>query len=245
MENLAKMTNLKLLPSMMTSKKLFLKAAAIGVLSASFMSEGLAFHGYKPVNTGQQQPSPFLLNISDNAETAAQAFVVKLGEDGISVLSDSNLTQEQKNKAFQEILSESFAMKTIARFALGSYWRSANKKQQEEYLELFEDMITNVYINRFEEYNGEMFETDNARPQGKSDFVVTSFITSTNGPDVKVDWRVREKNGKYRIVDVIVEGVSMALTQRSDFAAVIQSGGGDVEALLVHLREKSNSNSEI
>jgi phospholipid transport system substrate-binding protein len=65
-------------------------------------------------------------------------------------------------------------------------------------------------------------------------------IVSPEGkPPVKVDWRVRNKDGRYKIVDVLVEGVSMSLTQRSDFSSVIQAGGGDVQVLLNHLKQKN------
>ena len=75
------------------------------------------------------------------------------------------------------------------------------------------------------------------RDDGKKDILVNSYIVPKGGSKVKVDWRVREKNGKMKIIDVIIEGVSMSLTQRSDFSSVIQRGGGKIEVLLEHLRK--------
>ena len=72
---------------------------------------------------------------------------------------------------------------------------------------------------------------------GKNDVLVTSYIVPDAGSKVQVDWRVRNKNGSYQIIDVIIEGVSMTMTQRSDFSSVIQRGGGDFEVLLAHLRK--------
>ena len=89
----------------------------------------------------------------------------------------------------------------------------------------------------FSEYEGQEIEVVGSRAQNERDVLVNSILKQASGPDVKVDWRVRQRNGKFRVVDIIVEGVSMALTQRSDFSSVIQRGGGDIEALLSHLRK--------
>ena len=98
-------------------------------------------------------------------------------------------------------------------------------------------MIVSLYSSRFGAYNGEKFDVSGFRGDGKKDILVTSFIVPDDGSKVKVDWRIREKNGQMKIIDVIIEGVSMSLTQRSDFSSVIQRGGGKVEALLKHLRK--------
>ena len=97
-------------------------------------------------------------------------------------------------------------------------------------------MVVKVYSDRFKEYKGQKFEVRGARPEGEKDVIVTSFILPEGGPEVQVDWRVRSKNGRFQVIDVIVEGVSMSVTQRSDFASVIQRGGGNVDVLLAHLQ---------
>jgi len=94
-------------------------------------------------------------------------------------------------------------------------------------------------FGRFFDYSGEHFETRSSRPDGTRDIIVSSFIVPENGTEIQVDWRVRYKKGRYQIVDVIVEGVSMSVTHRSDFSSVIQRGGGNIQALLTHLREHS------
>ena len=98
-------------------------------------------------------------------------------------------------------------------------------------------MIVRVYSSRLNEYNGEGFEVKSFRDTGKNDILVTSYIVPNGGSKVQVDWRVREKNGSMKIIDVIIEGVSMSLTQRSDFSSVIQRGGGDVDVLIQHLKK--------
>ena len=171
---------------------------------------------------------------ADNA--GAQKFVSDMGDQAIGFLSQRGLSQSQKEEQFRVLLQNKFDMATIGRFALGRNWRSASPAQQQEYLNLFENMIVKVYASRFNEYQGEGFEVITAKDTGKRDSLVSSYIVPNSGSKVKVDWRVREKNGSFKIIDVIIEGVSMSLTQRSDFASVIQRGGGNINVLLAHLR---------
>lgn len=174
---------------------------------------------------------------SSTIQTGAKNFVDTMAQRGINFLGNPDLSAAQKTAEFEKLLSDSFAMKTIARFALGRYWRTASKQEQSEYLKLFEDMVLRVYAGRFTDYQGQSFEVAQTRAQGSRDTIVTTFIIPDNGNKIQIDWRVRYKNSKYKIVDVMVEGVSMALTQRSDFASVIQRGGGKVSVLLDHLRK--------
>lgn len=170
------------------------------------------------------------------ADAGAQKFISGMADSAISFLGNDTYSQDQKESEFRKLLKNSFDMKTIGRFALGRYWNTATAQQQQEYQQLFENMVVDVYAARFSEYKGQKLEVSGARADG-NDTLVTSHIVSANGGDkFQVDWRVRGKGGNYKVVDVIIEGVSMALTQRSDFASVIQRGGGDVQSLLVHLR---------
>jgi phospholipid transport system substrate-binding protein len=168
----------------------------------------------------------------------AEKFIDKMASKALSFLSNESLSQDKKRIEFEALLNESFDMKTISRFSLGRYWRVSSDQQKKEYQKLFREMVIDVYSARFLEYSGQEFETRGYRPDGTKDTIVNSFVITDKGPDVQVDWRVRFKNGKYQVVDVIVEGVSMSVTQRSDFASVIQRGGGDIKVLLAHLREQ-------
>ncbi len=181
--------------------------------------------------------SGLVLQVTADSQAAeAQKFIEKLGDDAISFLSNSNLSSSTKEKEFRRIMNTNFDMKTIGRFALGKNWRQATPAQQREYQKLFNDMVVRVYSHRLDEYKGQKFKVGKVREAGKKDLLVSSHILPSNGSKVKVDWRVRHKNGRYKIIDVLIEGVSMSLTQRSDFSSVIQRGGGKVEVLLDHLR---------
>ena len=176
---------------------------------------------------------------SEEVLKGAASFITKVSERGLSFLSDEKLTQEQREKEFRKLLNDSFDLKTIGKFALGRYWRTATPAQRDEYLELFEDMIIETYARRFEEYQGQQIQVGNARSVGSNgDSLVHSSIISTNSPAVSVDWRVRKNGNKYQVIDVLVEGVSMSVTQRSEFSSIIQRGGGNIDALLEKLRSR-------
>lgn len=174
---------------------------------------------------------------SDADIKGARDFIDSMTQRGIAFLSDETLDQDGRKKEFEKLLNDSFDIKTIARFALGTNWRKATEKERSEYLKLFNQMIVDVYSNRFKEYQGQSIEVSGARAEGNNDVIVNSMIVDKNKPSVKVDWRVRNKGGSYKVVDVIVEGVSMSVTQRSDFSSVIQRGGGDISVLLDHMRK--------
>jgi phospholipid transport system substrate-binding protein len=177
------------------------------------------------------------IRVADDQVKGAENFINSVASRGIGFLSNDNMTIEQQSSEFRGLLRDSFDMQTLGRFALGKYWKSATAAQQQEYLKLFEAMVVEVYSRRFHEYKGQELEVQGSRAEGNGDTLVTSFIVPPEGEKIQVDWRVRFKNGRYKVVDIIVAGVSMALTQRSDFASVIQRGGGSVEVLLEHLRK--------
>ncbi len=170
-------------------------------------------------------------------EEGSKAFIDGMAQQAIDFLGDQNLTMDQRKAQFRNLLNNSFDMDTIGRFALGRYWREATDGQRKEYLKLFHQMVIEVYSQRFSEYKGQKVEVRSAREDGETDAIVASYIVpADSGSEIQVDWRVRHEGGKYKIVDVIVEGVSMSVTQRSDFASVIQRGGGQIDVLLAHLR---------
>jgi phospholipid transport system substrate-binding protein len=181
--------------------------------------------------------SSAIIHVADETGEGAKQFIAKMGDRGINFLGDSSKSAESKKAEFTKLLDDSFDMKTIGRFVLGTNWKVATPAQQQEYQKLFRKMIINVYSKRFSEYNGQKFEVRTARKDGK-DTTVSSFIVPSSGPEVRVDWRVREKDGKYKVVDIVVEGVSMAMTQRADFASVVERGGNNIESLLTHLRQQ-------
>lgn len=170
---------------------------------------------------------------------AAERFISDLGDRTIEVLEQPDLTIEEATSKFREVFSSDFDIPTIGRFALGRHWRSATPAQREEFLDLFRELIVETYARRFTEYSGQSFRVLGSRDVSERDAMVTTAIVEPDGSTIAtIDWRVRQRDGRQRIIDVVVEQISMGVTQRSDFDAVIQRGGGNIETLLDALRDQ-------
>jgi len=163
----------------------------------------------------------------------ASAFIRALGDQAIRVLGTTGSTLEHREASFRRLLHQGFDIPFIARFVLGRYWRTATPSQRDAYMSAFGDFIVATYSSRFGGYDGETLTLVSERPAGNKDVVVKSRIDRPSGPPIEADWRVRVTGDRIRIIDVMVEGVSMAITQRSEFASVIGRVGlnGLVEAL--------------
>jgi len=171
----------------------------------------------------------------DAGAEGARTFISDLGDEAISFLADRSLTQEQRAAKFAELFRGKFAVESIARFVAGAAWRTASEAEQAEYIDLFTRYVVNTYAQRLSAYSGEELRVETARSIDDS-VMVGSAIVQPRGPSTKVDWRVRDRDGRYEILDVVIEGISMAITQRSEFASVIRSGGGGLDALIAALK---------
>jgi phospholipid transport system substrate-binding protein len=184
---------------------------------------------------------------ADARSDAAAKFVQDLGARAIDVLVKPQLARDEAMRRFRVLLNEGFDVPYISRFVLGQNWRTATPQQQQEYGTLFERLIVQVYADRFAQYSGknldvnETLKITGSRPEGDTDSIVSSQIIRPDAPPVAVDWRIRSRGDQQKVIDVAVEGVSMSVTQRSEFSSVIQRGGGKIEALLDTLRQRVGS----
>lgn len=163
------------------------------------------------------------------ARAGAEAdFIRKLGDQAISVLGASDRSLAEREADFRKILKEGFNMPLIARFALGRYWRIASKEQRRDYLVLFTDYVVKSYSVKLGGFKNEALVIVSEKPlKNKMDVLVNTLIKRPKGPPVKTVWRVRNSKNRLRIIDVMVEGISMLITHRDEFGAVIQRHGLD------------------
>jgi phospholipid transport system substrate-binding protein len=174
----------------------------------------------------------------DAAPSPEVQFVQKMGDKALVQLTDKTLSRAARSARAHQILRDNFDIPTIARFALGPYWREATEAEKTEYMSLFESMIVETYATRFEDYSGQSFKVDGARNDDERNSMVSSKIIQKGGPPVSVEWHIRKKDGHMKVVDVIVEKISMSVTQRDDFVSVIQGSGGKVSALIESMRTR-------
>jgi phospholipid transport system substrate-binding protein len=175
--------------------------------------------------------------------TDAVGFINDLVNQALKALNNKQMSVEERETQFRKLLRDGFDVPRISRFVLGRYWNQASDQEKQQFQKLFEDYIVHSYSARFAEYSGETVQVTGSRQESETGAIVMSQIIRPNGgPPTKVDWRVRKEDSGFKIVDVNIEGVSMAITQRDEFSAVIQRGGGTVASLNKTLQDKLASN---
>lgn len=171
---------------------------------------------------------------------APDVFLAELTDRAVAQLTEPGLAQQEQEGRFRSLLNEGFDLPEIGRFVLGRYWRRASETERNEFLAAFEDMMLHRFLPMFSEYSGEKIDIGTIRPfSNNPDFVsVTSQLLRSEGEPIHVDWRLRKRGQGYKIVDVVAEGVSIAVTLRSEYLSVLKQKGGSVAALTRVLRAK-------
>lgn len=124
----------------------------------------------------------------------------------------------------------------IARFSAGASWRSMSEAQQTQFIDAFSHYLSIVYSRRFDEYAGDpKFEIGRALDAGKKGFLIESPIALPGREPVAVEWLVSDRAGAVQIVDLVIEGISLAATQREEMASMLERRNGDVDALIANL----------
>ncbi len=172
---------------------------------------------------------------SATSADGATKFINDLSNKALQVLSADGVSLEEKERNVRALLSNSFDFGIIGRFVMGRAWKKSSPDQKEHYQGLFKDFVLRTYSWRLGGYSGQQFTVVGTKEVGKRKVILVSYkISRPSGPEVLAGWRVREKNSQHCILDVMVSGVSMVATQRSEFAAVIRRDG--VNGLIEMLR---------
>lgn len=170
---------------------------------------------------------------ADSAEL--ETFIQSLSKRAITELSGAANDKERAAKLLP-ILQEFFDMPRLAKHTLGLYWKRATPEEQQAYVEVFTEYMSTVYGKRFAEYSGQSLAVQKVR-EGADLATVFTIVKGAEG-EPRVDWDVSTLDGKKMITDVRVEGLSLAETHRQEFASVISSNGGKVQALIDILKKK-------
>ena len=186
----------------------------------------------------------FVLNFNINAipySTEPREFVNELVNDAINKLSDKNLTSEEKSKYIEKIALENVDIKALSLYTLGELRKSSEKKDLENYQIAFEKYFLKSLTTRLSDYSSSKFEVTDFEKKSVNYTIVNSKVTPGEGdPQIKIDWRIYTKQkDKPLIRDLIVEGLSLARTQKEEFASILSSNNGDINILIEKLEEFS------
>jgi len=171
----------------------------------------------------------------------AGAFLDALNKTAIETLNDTAISEDQRLQEFRKLAQKSFDVPRISKFVLGINWRRATPAQREEFLDVFEDVNLQRFMPLFTKYADQVFTVTKVRQHKEKPrlYFVTSTISREEAPTATVEWRVAKRDDEYRILDVIAEGVSMALTLRKEYGSVVKNLG--IDGLIAQLREKVKS----
>lgn len=174
-----------------------------------------------------------------NSPEGAARFIGQLSTAVSATLSDSGLDDTRRVQALRGLLVQGLDTDTIGRVVLGRYWRGATAAQRQEYQRLFQAFILTNYATRLAKYPSASVAITSARPGKRNLVIVGSLMKRPAKPPVRVDWLVAHTAQGHRVIDVLIEGISMAITRRAEFAAIIKRNGGNLEGLLATLRLKT------
>jgi phospholipid transport system substrate-binding protein len=170
------------------------------------------------------------------ADESALVFAQKVGDSAITDLTAPGITDSARVKRMRQLLVNIFDAEAVGRFVLGPYARQASPEEFKEFLKLYEVYVAHNYAGLFKRYNGQKVEFTREQPVGNGQIVVNGVIRQVSGPDISTELRLHKVGDTYKAIDLRIEGVSMPLTHRKQFASVIAQRGGKVSGLLDALR---------
>ena len=168
------------------------------------------------------------------------SFVSDLASRALAPMPNADTTAARQER-FRQLFRQYFDVESCARFALGTYWRTATTLQRQEFVELYEDYVVVSYSTALRALRGASFEVLGSHSD-REGVIVSSRVQINGGAPIRIDWRLNPINHGYKVTDVIVNGISTASTQHSDLISFIQRHNGQLPSLLVALREKNASN---
>ena len=181
--------------------------------------------------------------ITNNANSIEADVFVQSTVNRASEILSKNISKEEKINGLKIIARETVDIRGIGFYSLGSTRKVLNENQKQKYFELFENYFLKSFSSRLSEYTNPKINVQSKNVINKNYTIVNSILVgSTDRPEVKIDWRIYTKNPNDPLIrDLIIEGLSLARTQKEEFASVLNSNDGDINALFKTLEEFSKN----
>lgn len=185
-----------------------------------------------------------LMFVATNANAAvdankAESFIKNVTKQGIEELINSDVSESEKKARFTKLFNDDLDLDFIGKFVLGRYWRTATEKQRSEFIDVYRKLNIQTWSERFNEFKGKHFEFLGTEKSKSADQVfVNTQVPMSEGAPASVKWRVKDTGGKLRIVDIVIENVSLAQTARSEYTSYIQKSSTGLDGLIKDLKAK-------
>ncbi len=183
----------------------------------------------------------YFLNFSSAYSIAPDVFVQSTVNRASQILS-KNISKEEKINELKSIASETVDIRGVGFYSLGSARKVLNDKQKEQFFVLFEKYFLKSFSSRLAEYTNPKIEVYGKKILNENYTIVNSLLVSTSErPEIKIDWRIYTKNPDNPLIrDLIIEGLSLARTQKEEFSSILNSNDGNINALFKVLEDFSN-----
>ena len=169
----------------------------------------------------------------------ATEMIENLTKQGIEQIVNSTSGVEEKNRIFKKLFTENLDLDFIGKYVLGRYWRTATPVQKKEFINLYKEFNVKTWSKRFDEFKGKSFVFEGVSPSSNKDQIfVNTSVPMPDGAPVSVKWRVYERRGEMKVIDIIIENVSLAQTARNEYTAFIAKSPNGVDGLLEYLKNK-------
>ena len=180
-------------------------------------------------------------NVFASSFSAEKDFVSNFADSAINILSDNEILEGEKNSKFTDLVMSAIDLNLISKFVLSKTWKNATDDQKERYIQAFKDYFINSYANKLDQYSGEQVEVVDAEEAGKY-VIVNSFIYREGTDTLKINlkWRLLNKDGEIKIIDLNIEGISLIIAQREEFQSFLANNEGDLEKLIEKIVSVSN-----
>ncbi len=169
----------------------------------------------------------------------AEQFIKNVTQQGIEELINSDVSESERSARFTKLFNQDLDLDFIGKFVLGRYWRTATPKQRTDFIDVYRKLNIQTWSERFNEFKGKNFEFIGTEKSKSPDQVfVNTQVPMQEGAPASVKWRVKETGGNMRIVDIIIENVSLAQTARSEYTSYIQKSPNGIDGLIADLKAK-------
>ena len=186
----------------------------------------------------------FILQVSlQSYSSNPQDFVKELVNDALNYLSNKNVSKDEKALFIEKIALDNVDINALGLYTLGELRKSAEKEKLQNYQKSFEKYFLKSLTSRLSEYSSSKFEVlEEDKKSNTYTIVKSKIVPEDGGPEIKIDWRIYTKNSEQPLIrDLIVEGLSLARTQKEEFASILSSNNNDIDILINKLNEFSNN----
>ena len=187
----------------------------------------------------------FLLSFAAYAQSSEFAqeeeFVSNFADQAIEILSDEVISENDKTSRFTNVVMNAIDLNLISKFVLSKTWKNSTDEQKERYLIAFKDYFINSYANKLDQYSGEQVQIVGSEAAGKYVIVESNIVREgTDTLKINLKWRLINRDGDIKIIDLNIEGISLVIAQREEFQSFLANNDNDIEKLIDKIITVSN-----